>query len=416
MPRYESLATADLNTFHRNPRRGDVAKIAESLRRHGQYRAIVVNEGTLTGRPMEVLAGNHTLMAARSLDWERIDAAIVDVSEEDAAAIVLADNRLADLGGYDSTDLHALLSGLDSFDGTGYTSTDLAALEQVLFPPVPRTDPDDAPSVPADPITRVGQVWALGGHRLLVGSSTDLDAVRRLCGDVQPDCVWTDPPYGVDYVGKTKEALTITNDGTLGLMDLLTSAFQTVAEVCKPGAPVYIACPPGPEFQTFTLAMDAAELRWRQTLIWVKNAMVLGRSDYHYRHEPILYGFTPGGLGRRGRGGTNWLGDHKQTSIFEVDRPARSKDHPTMKPVALIAAMLANSLPPGGGGVRSVRGFRFDADRGAWSWVSRVLCGVGSALRRCDSAAVRGPHRCRARARVRSGVVSGGGVSGAYDG
>ncbi len=405
--------------------------ITHTIGRHGQYRAVVVNEGTLTGRPWEVLAGNHTLMAARSLDWERIDAAIVDVSDEDAAAIVLADNRLADLGGYDSTDLHALLSGLDSFDGTGYTTTDLAALEQALFPPVPRTDPDDAPSVPADPISQVGQVWALGGHRLLVGSSTDLDAVRQLCGDVQPDMVWTDPPYGVDYVGGKSHAhspserkrvggKTIQNDvDAAALPELLTSAFSVVAEVCKAGAPVYIACPPGPEFQTFTLAMDAAELRWRQTLIWVKNAMVLGRSDYHYRHEPILYGFTPGGEGRLGRGGQRWQGDNKQTTVFEFDRPSRGgkvPDHPTMKPVALIAAMLANSLPPGGGGVRPVRGVGFDADRRARQGSSSVLCGARPALRRCDPAQVRGAHRDCSRARQPAGVVPGGGVSGAYDG
>lgn len=136
MPRYESLATADLNTFHRNPRRGDVAKIAESLRRHGQFRAIVVNEGTLTGRPWEVLAGNHTLMAARSLDWERIDAAIVDVSEEDAAAIVLADNRLADIGDYDNTDLADLLESLNGdYLGTGYDDAFLDDLHDLLNPP-----------------------------------------------------------------------------------------------------------------------------------------------------------------------------------------------------------------------------------------------------------------------------------------
>lgn len=98
MPEYASIPVDDLNTFHRNPRRGDIESIAKSLRKHGQYKPIVVNSGTQTGRRNEVLAGNHTLMAARHLGWERIDVAVVDVDEDSAASIVLADNRLADLG------------------------------------------------------------------------------------------------------------------------------------------------------------------------------------------------------------------------------------------------------------------------------------------------------------------------------
>lgn len=348
MPDYASLGVDELQTFERNPRRGDVASIASSLERWGQYRPIVVNAGTVTGRRMEVLAGNHTLLAARSLGWASIECAVVDVDEQTAAAIVLADNRLADLGEYSSDDLHALLSSLDDLTGTGYFADDLAGLERELFPPDPRTDPDDIPPVPDDPVSTPGQIWELGSHRLLVGSATDESAVRRLVGDTPPDCVWTDPPYGVDYVGKTRDALTIRNDTGGGLSELLAGAFRTIVAVARPGAPVYVACPPGPEFAVFTSALAESGLLWRQTLAWVKNAMVLGRSDYHYKHEPVLYGFVPGGAGRLGRGGERWFGDHKQTTVFEVDKPARNGVHPTMKPVALIDAMLSNSLPPGG--------------------------------------------------------------------
>ncbi len=133
MPRYISHPVQDLNTFHKNPRRGDVNSIAVSLARHGQYRPIVVNEGSLTGRPFEVLAGNHTLLAARSLGWESIDVALIDVDEETATSIVLADNRLADLGDYDNTDLVDLLDSLNGdYLGTGYDDAfldDLATWE-----------------------------------------------------------------------------------------------------------------------------------------------------------------------------------------------------------------------------------------------------------------------------------------------
>lgn len=189
-----------------------------------------------------------------------------------------------------------------------------------------------------------------------------------MCGDVAPDCVWTDPPYGVDYVGKTKRKLKIQNDDTGGLEKLLVGAFVVVAAVCRPGAPVYVAHA-DTKRMVFESSLIAAGLRVRQNLVWVKNTLVMGRSDYQYQHEPILaaevtnldseedpgkvhepvlYGFTPGGEGRLGRGGPWWFGNNKQTTVFEVDKPPRSADHPTMKPVALIDAMLANSLPPGG--------------------------------------------------------------------
>lgn len=347
VPEYQKMLVGALSTFVGNPRRGNVELIARSLETNGQYRPIVVNAGTLTGRPLEVLAGNHTLLAARSLGWESVDCSVIDVDEQRARAIVAADNRLSDLGEYDAQELHALLASLDDLDGTGYLAEDLAALERDLYPPEPRTDPDDVPELPAEPVSQSGQVWALGDHRLLVGSATDVDAVRGLCGDVAPDCVWTDPPYGVDYVGKTKDALRIQNDGSTGLFDLLAAAFGVAANVCRGGAPVYVAHA-DTERVTFETAMDSAGLVVRQNLIWAKNTMVMGRSDYHYKHEPILYGFTPGGEGRLGRGGKRWFGDNSQTTVFEFDKPARNAEHPTMKPVALIDAMLANSLPPGG--------------------------------------------------------------------
>jgi site-specific DNA-methyltransferase (adenine-specific) len=160
--------------------------------------------------------------------------------------------------------------------------------------------------------------------------------------------MWTDPPYGVDYVGKTAESLTIQNDGADGLPDLLAGAFAVATIALKPGAPVYVAHPPGALQRDFINAFGQAGWLWRQSLIWVKDSFALGRSDYHYRHEPISYGFTPGGDGRLGRGGERWCGDNAQDSVFEVPKPTRNGDHPTMKPVELIAAMLRNSCPKGG--------------------------------------------------------------------
>lgn len=329
--------------------------IAESLKARGQYRAIVVNLGRLTGRPLEVLAGNHTLLAAREIGWESIDATTVDVDDAEAARIVAADNRLADLGGYDDADLIEVLETAGELVGTGYSEIDLAALRAAMDEPLSLTDPDEVPDIPKSvPVSVLGDVWQLGPHRLVVGSSGDL---RSVAGAVQGpvDCVWTDPPYGINYVGgnhrKTSRAraaageMSILNDSIDEALAAWSDALTTVITVARAGAPIYVTVPPGPDQSKFEQVFHGSGVLHRQTLVWVKHRLVLSRSDYHYRHEPILYGFTPGGEGRLGRGGPRWHGDDKQTTVIEAPMPRASNLHPTMKPVELIEPMLRNSCP-----------------------------------------------------------------------
>jgi DNA modification methylase len=165
----------------------------------------------------------------------------------------------------------------------------------------------------------------------------------------QADCLWTDPPYGVEYEGKTKAKLRIQNDGAADLPALLGAAFAAADGVMASSARFYIAAPAGPRGTDFRLAVARTGWTFHQALAWVKHSMVLGHSDYHYRHEDILYGWKKG-EGRIGRGdhaGTRWYGDNAQTSVLEIDRPTRSEDHPTMKPVALVAHCLGNSTKRG---------------------------------------------------------------------
>lgn len=198
------LPVADLRTFHGNPRRGNVAAIAESLRVNGQYRPIVVNVGTYTGRPHEVLAGNHTLIAARDLGWGRIAAVEVDVDDDQAARIVLSDNRTADLGENDDLLLLKLVADLPDLDGTGYALSDIEVLEKLLAgasSTAPRTDPDDVPPLTATVVTTLpGDLWELGPHRLLCGDATNPDHVDRVTEGATPGLVYTDPPYGISIV------------------------------------------------------------------------------------------------------------------------------------------------------------------------------------------------------------------------
>lgn len=360
------VPVAQLSVFHRNPRRGNVKAIAESLATRGQYKPLVVNLGTLTGRAWEILAGNHTFQAAVSLGWESVQVVVVDVDDAGAAQIVAADNRIADLGSYDDEDLLAVLEAAGDLAGTGYSDVDFAALARSLDVPVALTDPDEVPALPEDrPVSLPGDVWELGPHRLYVGSSGDTDAVLAVAQGVV-DCVWTDPPYGVEYVGKTSDKMTIQNDGRDSALQVLKDALVTIVAVARPGAPVYMAHADVLRVP-FQLACEDAGLRLRQTLIWVKDRMVLSRADYHYKTEPILhgevggapavpdedyepigYGFAPGGEGRLGRGGPHWHGPNNATTVFEVARPKAAREHPTMKPVELIEPMLRNSCPPGG--------------------------------------------------------------------
>lgn len=351
----ERVPVDSLEYYPGNPRVGDVPLIAESLRVNQQYAPIVVQRST-----RYVLAGNHTLKAATSLGWSEIDAVLLDVDDERARKIVLSSNRTADVGTYDDQALTDLLESLEGdYEGTGYDDQDLAdLLADVQELPPALNDPDDVPEPPPAPFSQPGDLWQLGPHRLLCGDSTDMAAVEAMLDGDRCDCMWTDPPYGVEIVGgfhaipasvrRAQGKLTIQNDGAADLPELLAGAFAVATAALKPGAPVYVAYPPGALSLTFRLAFDDAGWSFRQGLIWLKNTIVLGRSDYHYKHEPILYGFTAGGEGRRGRGGDTWFGDNAQTSVFEVPKPARNADHPTMKPTELVAMALRNSCPPGG--------------------------------------------------------------------
>lgn len=326
-----------------NPRRGDVDAVAASLARFGQRKPVIVRASDRT-----ITAGNHTWKAARQLGWTTIAALVLDDDEATSAAFALADNRTSELGSYDEADLLALIRTVGDLDPSmladaGWSEDAVRELVDRIDPALPDEPPgDDAPAPPAEPISRPGDVWVLGGHRLVCGDATDVGAYDALLGSEKVSCVWTDPPYGVAYVGKTADALTIENDNLSedDLRDFVRAAFGAALAATKGGACWYVASPARPLHLVFGEVLHEAGVL-RQTLIWVKDSMVLGRSDYHYKHEPIYYGWTPGAA-------HDWLGDRTQTSVIEVARPTRSTEHPTMKPVDLIVRCLNNSAPRGG--------------------------------------------------------------------
>ncbi len=330
-----TVPITSLRPHPRNPRRGNLEAVKESLLHHGQYRPIVANQ-----RTGEVLAGNHVLRAAGELGWEEIAATFVDLSDEEATRLVLVDNRTSDLAGYDDDLLVELLEGLPDLSGTGFDQGALDdLLEEVAPPPL---EEQELPPAPEDPEARPGDLYALGHHRLLCGAATEARDLERLMAGEQAALLWTDPPYGVAYEGKTRDRMTLPNDRTDGLERLLGQAFAAIDAVLDPGAALYLFHPAGPQSATFLSAFLAQGWSLRQTLVWVKDSLVLGHADYHFRHEPLLYGYKPG-AGRRGRGAEGWHGDNAQSSVLEVPRPRAAREHPTMKPVELVEIALRNS-------------------------------------------------------------------------
>jgi DNA modification methylase len=324
----------------RNPRRGDVAAVAASLARFGQVKPIVVQRST-----SYVIAGNHVLRAALSLGWTEIAANVEDIDDAEAIALMLSDNRTADLGGYDDTLLAAILAeqqAEDNLAATGYDADDVAAL-MAQAGNIEERDLDAAPDLPAetDLFVKRGQTWTLGRHTLMCGDSTLAEDVDRLLGDDIVDLLWSDPPWGCQIRGRTKKALTIVNDdlGPDGTRALVAAALRLAP--LRPGGAFYVAAPSGPELHlAFLLALGDAGLTAHQTLVWVKDRFCLGHADYQPRHEDILYGW------REGRA-HYFVKDRTQDTVWEIDRPARSAEHPTMKPVELVARAIRNSSKPG---------------------------------------------------------------------
>jgi site-specific DNA-methyltransferase (adenine-specific) len=338
-----NLATPvkNLKLLEGNPRKGDVAAVAKSLDTFGQRKPIVaLRDGT-------VIAGNHTLQAAVSLGWDEIAVVYTDDDPVTAKAYALADNRTAELGGYDDEALAALMSevaeaDLELFAATAWTIDDLESLladaEEAL--PLPE-DIDDVPE-PPPAVSKVGDMWILGDHRVICGDSTDAATVSKLMDSDIADMVWTDPPYGVSYAGVSgTPRIEIENDnlGSDDLYNFLKAAFGNAAAHCKQGGAWFVAAPAGPAMFAFSRILFEMEI-WRQSIVWLKDSIVMGHSDYHYKHEQIFYGWLPGAAHQDPP-------DRKQDSVWEIARPKRSADHPTMKPVALIEKSLLNHTKRG---------------------------------------------------------------------
>lgn len=332
-----------IRPFENNPRRNDdgVDAVAASLKEFGWNQAIVIDGDGV------IICGHTRLKAAHKLGLDVVPVVVAShLTPEQVKAYRVADNRSSELSAWDVEKLEAEMFELSQMgfdmEPFGFGEADLAAIlgnEDVVTNG--KTDPDAAPEVPPVPISERGVVYQLGQHLVMCGDATSAEDVARLCGDSFADLWLTDPPYNVDYTGKTKDALKIENDEMSDpkFRAFLVAAFENAQAMMSPGASFYIFHADSEGFN-FRGACHDVELQVRQCLIWNKNVFVLGRQDYQWKHEPILYGWKSGGAHA-------WYGDRSQTTVLEFNRPARSAEHPTMKPVDLLVYLIKNSSKRG---------------------------------------------------------------------
>ncbi|QEL20640.1 DNA modification methylase [Limnoglobus roseus] len=333
---------SSITPYADNPRVNDAAvdAVAESIATFGWQQPLVLDAHGV------IVVGHTRYKAALKLGLTVVPVHVAtDLTPAQAKAYRLADNRTAAIATWDDGKLVAELLALQGTDvdlaSIGFTADELADLLKADEPAHPG-DPDAVPDPPAEPVTRPGDVWLLGRHRLLCGDATNPADLATVLDGAPADLLLTDPPYNVAYEGKTADKLTLANDAMAGgdYRRFLARALAAANGVLRPGAAFYLW---HADFEGLTVRTACADagLRVRQCLVWVKSAFALGRFDYHWKHEPCLYGWADGAA-------HTWLSDRTQTTVLEFDRPAKNDVHPTMKPVDLFAYLVGNSCPAAG--------------------------------------------------------------------
>lgn len=315
-----------------------IAQIAASIREFGWTNPI------LTDGDKGVIAGHGRLAAARKLELTEVPVIeLGHLSPEQKKAYILADNRIALNSGWDEELLKLELQELQGVDFDldllGFGDDEIERLLNGDQAGGGLTEDDAIPEAPVDPVSRPGDLWILGSHRLLCGDSTMLSDVEKLMGNELADMAFTDPPYNVDYGNNAKDKMRgkdrrILNDALGdGFYQFLYDACLNLQVVTK-GA-CYV-CMSSSELHTLQKAWIDAGGKWSTFIIWAKNTFTLGRSDYQRQYEPILYGWKQGV-------DHFWCGDRDQSDIWNYNKPRVNDLHPTMKPVELVERAIKNS-------------------------------------------------------------------------
>ena len=311
-----------------------ITKLRSSLREFGFVNPVIID------REFNVIAGHGRILAAKEENIEQVPCVFVDyLTEAQKKAYILADNRFALDAGWDEDMLRVEMEALQWMDFdialTGFDESEIADLLSLDDGEAQEDDFDEDAALQAEPFVKTGDLWLLGKHRLLCADSTKPEDVKRLMDGKKANVCITDPPYACNYTGGT--GMKIMNDNLKGeeFYQFLLSAFKNAYENLADGAAIYIFHSDA-EKVNFYNAVVAAGFHYSTTCIWVKQSLVLGRFDYQMRHEPVIYAFKDTVKHK-------FYGDRKQTTVWEFDRPSKSKLHPTTKPLPLIAYPMKNS-------------------------------------------------------------------------
>ncbi|WP_069648971.1 DNA methyltransferase [Caloranaerobacter ferrireducens] len=339
----QKVSVDKLNPAKYNPRKdlkpGDpeYEKLKRSIETFGYVEPVIWNK-----RTGHIVGGHQRFKILKEQGVKEIECVIVDMDEKEEKALNVALNKIN--GEWDIPKLADLIGELDEvmFD-ISITGFDAAEIED-LFSKVHDKDikDDEFDEVKAledieEPITKQGDIWFLGKHKLICGDSTKQETIEKLMVGKKANLCVTDPPYNVNYSAGKENERKIKNDNMEDkkFYEFLLAAFKNIFTVLDDGAGIYVFHA-DTEGLNFRKAFKDAGFHLANVCIWVKNSLVLGRSDYQWQHEPILYGWKPTGRHR-------WYSDRKQTTIWNFDRPKKSPDHPTMKPVPLVAYPIQNS-------------------------------------------------------------------------
>lgn len=282
-----------------------------------------------------IVEGHGRLIAAKRLGLETVPTIRLDhMTDEQRKVYALAHNKTAELSGWDFDVLAAELKDLADVDMTafGFDADTVDEGTRII-------EDDYEPEFPEEPRAKRGEIWQLDAHRIMCGDATSPEDINNLMGGGKADLYLTDPPYNIDYTGKTKKKLKIENDKLTDYRGFLAQAFSAAQSNIKPGAAFYIW---HADTEAYNVRGACTDVGWqvRECLIWHKDTFTLGRQDYQWQHEPCLYGWNSGDS-------HTWYSDRKQTTVLNFDRPKRSEEHPTMKPVPLIGYLINNSSKRG---------------------------------------------------------------------
>ncbi|MBI5923845.1 MAG: site-specific DNA-methyltransferase [Betaproteobacteria bacterium] len=342
----EQWPTNKLVPYVRNARThsdAQVAQIAASIAEFGFTNPI------LAGSDGVIVAGHGRLAAAQKLGIDTVPVVVLDhLTQTQRRALVIADNRIAENASWDDAMLQVELAALQDEDfDLSLTGFDADALADLLAGEETtnegQTDEDAVPESAGPTVSRLGDVWICGNHRVLCGDATQEESYQALLGDEHVAMVWQDPPYGVNYANSAKDKMRGKNRPILN--DNLGENFQPFLEaalvpmMARCDGAIYIAMSSS-ELDTLQAAFRAAGGKWSTFIIWTKNTFTLGRADYQRQYEPILYGWPDGST-------HHWCGDRDQGDVWQIKKPHKNDLHPTMKPVELVERALRNSSRPG---------------------------------------------------------------------